>query len=133
MLEKRCKWESAASQANFKSGLYLSIGVLNIMLAMMPRKMEEELRKDACYGDRDLGITYLTEAMEFSGVQRKLSCLASLVAGCIISPDPGTPDHLHRKFHLQHPQVMNVACERGGFPAKEKKILAGFRNQGPRP
>ena len=78
MLKARKNWESVASSDNFKSGLYLSIGVMNMLLAVLPDKVQKVLEESGCVGDRELGATYLMQAIDVPGVQQTLARICVL-------------------------------------------------------
>ena len=52
---------------------------------MLPEKIQKVMRESNCYGDRELGISYLNQTIiEVAGVQKKLACIVVIVANLFI-------------------------------------------------
>jgi hypothetical protein len=85
------------------------IGVLNLVLAMMPQRIESELGGHLCSGDKDLGITYLLEAVEGTGVQQKLACIVSIVAVSLV-PGSDLLSNLAKKTIMDKHSEVCLIC-----------------------
>lgn len=111
MMKSRRSWESEASQRNFKSGLYLSIGVFNVVLALLPDKVQRVLQEHDCSGDKELGATYLTQAVEVDGVQQTLARLVVTAMDFLVEPPFLRPlaDTCLQQLQHQHPKVRRVS------------------------
>ena len=112
MLRDRKAWLSAASQGHFKSGLYLSIGCFNLLLALLPDRVQKVLQESEVIGDRDLGLTYLRQAaLEVDGVQQPLAQLLLLaldLARDLVPVPADLADACASSLHARHPKVRSL-------------------------
>ena len=109
MLTTRKNWQSTSSQTNFKSGLYLSIGVFNVILSMLPDKIQKVMQEVGCYGDRELGATYLRQAVDVDGVQQQISRLVVIAMDFLIDKKPflhDLTDTCLQQLQASHPKVI---------------------------
>lgn len=80
VLAARESWTSEQSKADFRSGLHLSVGLLNLLLSSLPAKPRAALADAGCIGDHELGIHYLDLACESmaNGCQKSIALLATI-------------------------------------------------------
>ncbi|XP_050314253.1 tetratricopeptide repeat protein 39B-like isoform X2 [Anthonomus grandis grandis] len=77
ILSKRI-WENEQTKLHFESGVKMGIGTFNLMISMLPSKIIKLLEFIGFQGNKEQGLTDLTEGYQLNGI-RQILCTMTLL------------------------------------------------------